>query len=155
MHNIFVITQQPFESFAGRVLITYLIATPLLSAIAFRVKNSYLRGYLILGVVGGVLSCCFSIVPYIHDRSIFNQALRAYKNHDYQLAQGKISDYTIFQGGFRDCFDLDSQHFCISPLDKGPGFHRTRARGQDELHDGAQAVIAYHGATILQVDAAE
>jgi len=82
----------------------------------------------------------------------FHEAAWEYRHGDYLIAEGTVHGYEVSPNRIIDCFYVGQVKFCVSPLNTGPGYHQTRARGADDVRDGVRAKIFYKGSVIFRID---
>ncbi len=104
-----------------------------------------------------IFACCFGILwlclagfSVVHKAS---RELTAYTNGDYQVVEGKVSNFRPmpYEGHQDECFSVQDERFCYSDYMVTAGFHNATSHG-GPIRSGLPVRIAYIGNTILRLE---
>ena len=98
----------------------------------------------------GIIWLCTAGISVLHEDS---QALTAYRQGDYQIVEGNVTDFhpMPYEGHQDECFSVEDKRFCYSDYTIGPGFKNTASHG-GPIRSGLPVRIAYFGDAILRLE---
>jgi hypothetical protein len=98
---------------------------------------------------GGFWICTAGLSVLYED----SQALTAYRNGDFQLVEGIVTDFhpMPYEGHQEECFSVQDKRFCYSDYVIASGFRNTASHG-GPIRSGLLVRIAYSGDAILRLD---